>query len=97
MVAGEQEAAEGEKRQSDIGDISKHYNSDIPHFVDRKRDIEQFISLSLKVIYLTISKHYNSSISYFVSRKKDIEQLYHFPQKLYTRLYQSTISTLSLV
>lgn len=51
MVAGEQKTAERRNRQSDIGDISlfwkviypaisKHYNSDIPHFVGRKRDIE---------------------------------------------------------
>ena len=52
MVAGEQNTTEGGNRQSDIGDISlfwkviylaisKHYNSSIPYFVSRKKDIEQ--------------------------------------------------------
>ena len=60
MAAGEQETAKGEKRQSDIGDISlfwkviypaisKHYNSDIPHFVDGKRDIEQLYHFPQKL------------------------------------------------
>lgn len=52
MAAGEQKTAEGGNRQSDIGNISlfwkviypaisKHYYSDIPCFLGRRRDIEQ--------------------------------------------------------
>lgn len=60
MAAGGQETAEGENRQSDIGAISlfwkviypaisKHYNSDIPCFFGRKRDIEQLYHFPQKL------------------------------------------------
>ena len=60
MAAREQNKAEGGNRQSDIGDISlfrkviylaisKHYNSSIPCFAARKKDIEQLYHFPKKL------------------------------------------------